>query len=136
MMERMTHEQLAPITVLAADDHRLIRAGIAAVLAATDDLLLVAEAADGAEAVARYRRTRPDVVLMDVRMPVLDGVAAARAILTDFPAASIIMLASFGGDDDTRRALDAGARAWLLKDRIRADLVETIRRVHAAGLTD
>ena len=118
------------ITILAVDDHPLIRAGLAAVIGAQDDLELVAEAADGADAIAAYREHRPDIVLMDLRMPRLDGIAAIKAIREEFASARIIALSSYDGDEDIHRALSAGASGYLLKDTLRTDLLKVIRTVH------
>ena len=119
-----------PITILAADDHPLIRAGLEAVLASQADLALVAEAANGQEALEAYRRHRPDVVLMDLRMPAMDGVAATRAILAEFPDARIVVLTTYDGDQDIYRALSAGAKGYLVKDMLRTELLRVIRLVH------
>src|SRR6185436_18214546 len=97
-----------PIRVLTADDHAVVRAGVAAMIASEPDMELCAEAKDGAEAVRLYEAHRPDVVLMDLRMPGMDGVAAVRAILAVNPRAHIVALTSFDGDADIYRALDAG----------------------------
>lgn len=117
------------ITILTADDHPLIRAGLAAVLHAETGMLVVAEAANGEEAIEAYERLHPDIVLMDMRMPVMDGLAATRAILAEDPAARIIALTTYDGDEDIHQALTAGARGYLLKDMMRTDLVGAIRTV-------
>jgi DNA-binding NarL/FixJ family response regulator len=119
------------ITILTADDHPLIRAGLAAVLTAEPDFTVVAEATNGEEALERYRETRPDVALMDLRMPVMDGLAATRAILGEFPDAKIVMLTTYDGDEDIHRALDAGAVGYLLKDMLRTEVLTVVRTVHA-----
>jgi two-component system, NarL family, response regulator len=119
-----------PIRILTADDHPLIRAGLAAVLAAEPDVTVVAEAANGEEALERYWELRPDVVLMDLRMPVMDGLAATRAILTDSPEARIVVLTTYDGDEDIYRALEAGARGYLLKDMLRTEVLNVVRAVH------
>jgi DNA-binding NarL/FixJ family response regulator len=119
-----------PITVLAADDHPLILAGLRAVLAPEPDMALVGEAPDGAVALALYRERRPDVVLMDLRMPVMDGVAATRALLAEFPEARVIVLTANEADEEVFRALCAGARGYLVKDAMRAELLDSIRAVH------
>ena len=118
------------ITILTADDHPLIRDGLAAVLRAESGLQVVAEAANGEEAIEAYARLRPDVVLMDLRMPVMDGLTATRAILADDSNARIIVLTTYDGDEDIHRALAAGARGYLLKDMMRTDLLGVIRAVH------
>ena len=119
------------IRVLCVDDHPLVRKGIASILANEPDMLLVAEAADGREAVKAFREFQPDVTLMDLRMPELDGIAATRAILGDHPAARIIALTSYEGDQDIYRALDAGVRGYLLKEAVHTDVLQAIRTVHA-----
>jgi DNA-binding NarL/FixJ family response regulator len=120
----------APITVLAADDHPLIRAGLAAVIGVEPDMVLAGEATNGEEALERYRELRPDVVLMDLRMPVMDGVTAIRAIIAEFPAARIVALTTYDGDEDIHRALEAGAKGYLLKDMLRTEVLRAIRAVH------
>ncbi len=107
----------SPIRVLAADDHPLIRAGLVAFLATEPDLRVVAEAANGEEALEKYRELRPDIVLMDLSMPVMDGLSATRAILDEFPDARVIVLTTYDGDEDIHRALDAGAIAAKLAER-------------------
>jgi DNA-binding NarL/FixJ family response regulator len=119
-----------PITVLSADDHPLIRAGLAAMLGVEPDINVVAEATNGEEAIERYREHRPDVVLMDLRMPVMDGLAASKAIIAEFPDAKIVMLTTYDGDEDIYRALDAGARGYVLKDMLRTEIVNVVRTVH------
>jgi DNA-binding NarL/FixJ family response regulator len=120
------------IRVLTVDDHAVVRAGIAAMIANEADLAVVAEASDGAEAVARYAEHRPDVVLMDLRMPEMDGVAAIHAIRAADGAARIVALTTYDGDTDIHRALSAGACAYLVKDVLVAELVDAIRSA-AAG---
>jgi DNA-binding NarL/FixJ family response regulator len=116
--------------VLVADDHPVVRSGLAAVLAQQADLELVAEAENGERAVALYREHRPDVCLMDLRMPVMDGVEAIRTITTEFPDARILALTTYEGDADIRRALEAGARGYLLKDMLLTDVIGAVRAVH------
>jgi DNA-binding NarL/FixJ family response regulator len=120
----------APIRVLVADDHPVVRTGLAGVIAQHPELELVAEAADGLEAVKRFREHRPDVVLMDLRMPGMDGVAAIRAIKSEFPAARVLALTTYEGDVDIHRALEAGARGYLIKDMLLTDVLTAIRAVH------
>lgn len=120
----------AVITLLAVDDHPLIRAGLAAVIGTQPDMTLVAEAADGAEAIRLHRTHRPAVTLMDLRMPGTDGVTAIRQIREESPSARIIALTSFHGDEDIHRALAAGAAGYLLKDMLRTELLQVIRNVH------
>ena len=119
-----------PITILTADDHGLIRAGLSAVIATEPDLRIVGEAANGEEAIELFETHRPDIVLMDLRMPVMDGLVAIRAILADYPDAKIIVLSTYDGDEDIHRALEAGARGYLLKDMLRTEVLNMVRRVH------
>lgn len=119
------------IRVLLADDHPVVRAGLAAVIAQEADLEAVAEAENGARAVALYREHRPDVTLMDLRMPVMDGVEAIRAIRKEFPAAHILALTTYEGDGDIRRALDAGAQGYLLKDMLLTEVLTAVRAAYA-----
>lgn len=121
-----------PIRVLTADDHPVVRDGVRAMLANESDIELVAEATDGCEAVALYAEHVPDVVLMDLRMPCTDGVEATRAIMSAHPDARIVALTSYEGDADIYRALDAGARGYLLKDMLGTEVIRAIRTV-AAG---
>jgi DNA-binding NarL/FixJ family response regulator len=120
-----------PIRVLAVDDHALLREGIATLLAAQPDMNLVAEASNGREAIEQYRLHRPDVTLMDLQMPEMNGVDAMIAICSEFPAARVIVLTTYTGDVQVMRALKAGARGYLLKNLLRKELLETIRVVHA-----
>ena len=120
-----------PIRVLSVDDHPLFREGVAALLAGQPDLTLVAEGSNGREAVEQFRRHRPDVTLMDLQMPEMNGVDAMVAICEEFPSARIIVLTTYVGDALVLRALKAGARAYLLKSLLRKELLETIRLVHA-----
>jgi DNA-binding NarL/FixJ family response regulator len=119
------------IRVLSVDDHVLLREGIAAVINDQPDLLLVAQAANGTEAIQQYRAHRPDVTLMDIRMPGLGGIDAMIAIRAEFSAARLIMLTTFEGDVEIHRALEAGARGYILKSLSPTDLAESIRQVHA-----
>jgi two-component system, NarL family, response regulator len=127
----MPDESPAVIRVMCVDDHPLIRKGMASILANEADMRMVAEAADGREAIGRFREHRPDVTLMDLRMPGLDGIAATRAIREEFPTARVIALTSYEGDQDIYRALEAGVRGYLLKESAHADVVRAIRVVHA-----
>jgi two-component system, NarL family, response regulator len=120
----------APIRVLVADDHPVVRNGLAGVIAQQPELALVAEAANGRQALERFREHRPDVVLMDLRMPEMDGVAAIEAIRAEFPSARILALTTYEGDVDIHRALEAGARGYLIKDMLLADVLNAIRAVH------
>jgi len=119
------------IRVLAVDDHPLLREGIAALIADEIDIALVGEAADGREAVEQFRRLLPDVTLMDLQMPNLNGVEATMAIRAEFPDARIVVLTTYTGDVQVPLALKAGASGYLLKNGIRTELLSTIRAVHA-----
>jgi DNA-binding NarL/FixJ family response regulator len=121
----------ATIRVLAVDDHPLLREGIVALIADETDITLVAEAADGREAIEQFRRHRPDVTLMDLQMPNLNGVEATIAIRAEFPGARIVVLTTYTGDAQVALALKAGARGYLLKNGLRTELLNTIRAVHA-----
>jgi DNA-binding NarL/FixJ family response regulator len=121
----------APIRVFCVDDHPLMREGIAAVIRNEPDMLLVAEAATGREAIQGFRQHRPDITLMDLRLPDIGGIDAMVAIRTDFDDARIIMLTTFEGDAEIHRALEAGARGYMLKSMPRKQLLEMIRKVHA-----
>jgi DNA-binding NarL/FixJ family response regulator len=116
------------IRILAADDHALLRKGLAAVINAEPDLKLVAEAANGEDAIGKFRAHRPDVVLMDLQMPGLNGIEATVRIVSEFPDARIVVLTTYKGDAQVLRALRAGARAYLLKGHDR-ELIETIHAV-------
>ena len=120
----------ARIRVLVADDHPVVRSGLASVIAQQPELELVAEAANGRQAVELFREHRPDVVLMDLRMPDMDGVAAIKAIKTEFPDARILALTTYEGDVDIHRALEAGARGYLIKDMVLTEVLTAIRAVH------
>jgi DNA-binding NarL/FixJ family response regulator len=119
------------IRILTVDDHPLMRAGVASFLATEPGLQVVAEAANGEEALEKYRELRPDLVLMDLSMPVMDGLEATQAILEEFPDARIIVLTTYSGDEDVHRALDAGAVGYVLKDMLVADILKVIRSVIA-----
>jgi DNA-binding NarL/FixJ family response regulator len=119
------------IRVLAVDDHEVFRGGIAALVGHQSDMTLVAEAANGQEAIQQFRAHRPDVTLMDLQMPEMNGVDAMIAIRGEFPDARVIVLTTYTGDVQVLRALKAGARAYLLKNLLYKELVETIRTVHA-----
>ncbi len=119
------------IRVLSVDDHPLLLEGIAGLLSIQPDMELAAEACNGREAVELFRRHRPDITLMDLQMPEMDGIDATSAICSEFPGSRIIVLTTYVGDIQVKRALRAGARAYLLKGLLRKELIETIRAVHA-----
>jgi len=119
------------IRILTVDDHPMLREGIAALVASQQDMKLVAEASTGREALEQFRTHRPDITLMDLQMPDMDGIEAMAAICSEFPEARIIVLTTYKGDIQVLRALKAGARAYLLKGLLRKELLETIRAVHA-----
>ncbi len=121
------------IRVFAVDDHPLLREGIAAVLEGEEDFELIAEASSGQEAVELFRAHRPDVTLMDLQMPGMNGVDAITAIRSEFPNARFIMLTTYQGDVQALRALKAGATGYLLKNMLRKELLDTIRAVHEGG---
>ena len=120
-----------PITILAADDHVILRRGIAAIIASQPNMTLVAEASNGREAVDQYRKHRPDITLMDLQMPEMSGLDAMIAILAEFPDARIIVLTTYVGDAQVLRAMKVGARGYLLKTLLDKELLDTIRAVHA-----
>jgi DNA-binding NarL/FixJ family response regulator len=124
-----------PIRILAVDDHALLREGIAGLVAGQSDMTLVAEASNGREAIHQFRAHRPDITLMDLQMPEMNGVDAMIAIRGEFPEARIIVLTTYTGDVQVLRALKAGARAYLLKNLLHKELLETIRAVHAGKKT-
>ena len=125
----MTADQ--PITVMCVDDHPLVRKGIASILANEPDVRLVAEAGDGRDALPLFRQHKPDVTLMDLRMPHVDGIEATKQIRAEFPEARIIALTSYDGDQDIYRALEAGVSGYILKEMVHADVLRAIRSVHA-----
>jgi DNA-binding NarL/FixJ family response regulator len=119
------------IRVLCVDDHPLVRKGLAAILANEPDITVAGEADNGQDAVRLFRELLPDVVLMDLRMPALDGVDTTRAVLAEFPDARVLALTSFDGDQDIYRALAAGVRGYLLKESAYTEVVQAIRTIHA-----
>lgn len=122
---------LAPIRVLCVDDHPLVRKGIASILNNEADMKLVAEADGGQQAIEAFRKHQPDVTLMDLRMPAVDGIAAVQAIRREFPEARIIALTSYDGDQDIYRALEAGVRGYILKEMVHTEVLRAIRLVHS-----
>jgi DNA-binding NarL/FixJ family response regulator len=122
---------MEPIRILTVDDHQLLREGIAAVLEVQEDMTLVGQASTGREAIESFRRQRPDVTLMDLRMPDINGLEAIAAIRAEFPNARIIVLTTYAGDAQAAAALKAGASGYLLKSLVRKELIETIRAVHS-----
>ena len=121
----------AQIRILAVDDHVLVRQGISVLLGTEPDMALVAEASNGREAIQQFRAHRPDVTLMDIQMPEMNGLDAMIAIRGEFPDAKIVMLTTYKGDVQILRALKAGAQGYLLKNTIHKELIQTIRAVHA-----
>src|SRR3984957_1294279 len=127
--DRMTDQ--ASIRILSVDDHPLLREGIATIINSQPDMTVVSQAATGTEAIQQYREQKPDVTLMDLRLPDLSGIDAMIAIRAEFPEARIIILTTFEGDVEIQRALEAGARGYLLKNMPPSELVQVIRQVHA-----
>src|SRR6204780_2439490 len=121
----------SPIRIMAVDDHPLLRQGIVGLVADQSDMKLVAEASNGREAIQQFRTHRPDVTLMDLQMPEMNGLDAVIAIRGEFPEAKIIVLTTYTGDAQVLRALKAGARAYLVKNLLHREFLETIRAVHA-----
>ena len=121
----------AVIRVLSVDDHPLLRQGIAAIIGSQPDMLLVAEANSGRDGIERFREHHPDVTLMDLRLPDMNGIDAMIAIRAEFPQARLIVLTTFEGDVEIQRALEVGARGYLLKSMPPKDLLDGIRQVHA-----
>src|SRR3974377_2192781 len=118
------------IRILTVDDHPVVRQGIAGLLGVQSDMVVVGEASNGREAIQQFRAHRPDVTLMDLQMPEMNGLDAIIAIRAEFPAAKIIVLTTYKGDVQILRALKAGAQGYLLKNTIHKELAETIRAVH------
>lgn len=124
-------DETKQIRIMTVDDHPVLRQGIAALIADQPDLTLVAEATNGREAIQQFRAHHPDVTLMDLQMPEMNGLDAMIAIRGEFPDARIIVLTTYAGDVQARRALQAGARGYLLKNSLHKELLDTIRAVHA-----
>jgi DNA-binding NarL/FixJ family response regulator len=123
------------IRILAVDDHPLVREGISGLVDGQSDMKLVGEASNGRESIQQFRKHRPDITLMDMQMPEMNGVDAIIAIRNEFPEARIIVLTTYAGDVQVQRALQAGARAYLLKNTLHKELLDTIRAVHAGKKT-
>ena len=119
------------IRIFCVDDHPLMREGVAAIIRNEPDMVMVAEASTGHEAILRFREHRPDVTLMDIRLPDISGIDAMIAVRSEFADARIIMLTTFEGDAEIQRALEAGAQSYMLKSMPRRQIVESIRKVHA-----
>ena len=129
------NEDSKKIRILAVDDHPILRQGIVGLIGDESDMTLVAEAANGREAIQQFRTHRPDITLMDLQMPEMNGLDAMIAIRGEFPEARIIVLTTYTGDVQATRALKAGARAYLLKNSLHKELLDTIRAVHAGRKT-
>src|ERR1700729_127907 len=129
--EGVMNTDTSSIRILAVDDHPLVRQGIAGLVAIQPDMTLVGEASNGRDAIQQFREHRPDIALMDLQMPEMNGIDAIIAIRGEFPEARIIVLTTYTGDVQVLRALKAGARAYLLKNLLHKELLETIRSVHA-----
>ena len=121
----------APKRIMIADDHPVVREGFAAMIGTEPDMTVVAQARSGEEAIELFRRVRPDVTLMDLRMPGMGGVEAIRALRREFPNSRLIVLTTYDGDEDIYRAIEAGAQAHLLKDMLCDEILAAIRAVHA-----
>ncbi len=121
----------APIRILVAEDHLVARVGVTTIVNMQSDMTVVAEVGNGQQAVEQYRKLLPDIVLLDMRMPVMSGIEAAAAIRAEFPQARMIALTTYGGDEDIRRALAAGVQSYLTKDVLHDELLKAIRAVHA-----
>src|ERR1700742_2782115 len=129
------NEETKQIKIMTVDDHPVLRQGIAALIADESDMTLVAEATNGREAIQQFRAHRPDVTLMDLQMPEMNGLDAMIAIRGEFAEARIILLTTYTGGVQARRALQAGARAYLLKNSLHKELLDTIPAAHAGRKT-
>ncbi|MGA2176148.1 MAG: response regulator transcription factor [Verrucomicrobiota bacterium] len=127
----MTADAKKKISVMVVDDHFVVRMGLSGSINVEADMAVTTEASTGEQAVAAYRQHRPDIVLMDLKLPGISGVEATKAICTEFPGAAVIMLSTHDGEEDIYRSLQAGARTYLLKTAARNELIDTIRAVHA-----
>jgi DNA-binding NarL/FixJ family response regulator len=127
----MTASVKKRIRIMVVDDHFVVRMGLTGSINVEPDMMVDVEASTGEQAVAAYRKQRPDIVLMDLKLPGMSGIEATRAICQEFPGAPIIMLSTHDGEEDIYRSLQAGARAYLLKTAARDELIDTIRSVHA-----
>jgi DNA-binding NarL/FixJ family response regulator len=127
--------EAVPIRILAVDDHPIVREGIAGLIAIQSDMVLAGEACDGREAIQQFRALRPDVTLMDLQMPEMNGLEALIAIRNEFPEAKVIMLTTYKSDTQIIRALKAGAQGYLLKNALHKELLATIRAAHAGKKT-
>ena len=125
------NDQAGPIRILVVDDHPIVRAGIEALMTGLADMIIVAQAANGREAIQHFRTHRPDVTLMDIQMPEMGGLDALIGIRNESPDARIIMLTTYAGDAQVMRAIKAGAQGYLLKSALSRELLDTIRAVHA-----
>ena len=125
----------SPIRILAVDDHALVRDGIAGLIGVQPDMVMVGEASNGREAIQQFRTYHPDITLMDLQMPEMNGLDALIAIRNEFPDAKVIMLTTYAGDVQILRALKAGAQAYLLKNTLHKELLDTIRAVHVGKKT-
>jgi two-component system NarL family response regulator len=127
----MTPSAKKRIRIMVVDDHFVVRMGLSGSINVEADMMIAAEASTGEQAVATYRKDRPDIVLMDLKLPGISGVEATKAICKEFPGAAVIMLSTHDGEEDIYRSLQAGARTYLLKTAARNELIDTIRAVHA-----
>jgi len=124
-------DDLKSIRILTVDDHPVVRTGIAGLVEDQADMILVGEASNGREAIQQFRTHRPDITLMDLQMPEMDGLEAVEAIRREFPEARIIVLTTYSGDTQVLRALKGGARGYMLKGNVHKELLDAIRAVHA-----